>query len=47
MIALEERPLLRLRRQREQLLELVDQQQQLTTLGDHAPQGAVDPLDLR
>ena len=42
---LQERPLLRLRRQGEQLLELVDQQQQLTTLGDDASQGAVDPLD--
>ena len=41
---LEERPLLGLRRQREQLLELVDHQQQLATLGDHLPQGAVDAV---
>ncbi len=36
---LEERPLLGLRRQREQLLELVDDQQQLAVLGYHAAGG--------
>ena len=44
---LEERPLLGLRRQREQLLELVDHQQQLAALGNHLPQGAVDAVDGR
>ena len=42
---LEERPLLGLRRQREQLLELVDDQEQLTVLGNHAPQREVDAAD--